>query len=339
MSATPSTPSSRILIVEDTPANIQVLTATLKERSYQISVATNGQQALDVVARVQPDLILLDVVMPEMDGFETCRRLKASEQWRQIPVIFLTAKTDTPDIVKGFELGAVDYVGKPFNAHELLARVNTHLTIDRLHRENERLLLNILPAPIAERLKSGDEHIADKFAEVSVLFADIVEFTKLAASMAAPSLVELLNDLFTRFDLAASEFGIEKIKTIGDAYMAVCGLPRVCDDHSERILQMAQRLMQIAREFSAERGLNLHLRIGVNRGPVVAGIVGRRKFIYDLWGDTVNVASRMESHGVADAIQVTRPVFERLRDRYSFEARGSIEVKGKGQVEAWLLRV
>jgi adenylate cyclase len=338
MSAAPSTPSSRILIVEDTPANIQTLTATLKERGYQISVATNGRQALDIVGKVRPDLILLDVMMPEMDGFETCRRLKASEQWRQIPVIFLTAKTDTADIVKGFELGAVDYVAKPFNAHELLARVNTHLTIDRLHRENERLLLNILPAPIAERLKSGDEHIADKFAEVTVLFADIVEFTKLAASMAAPSLVEWLNDLFTRFDLAANELGIEKIKTIGDAYMAVCGLPEVCEDHSERVLQLAQRLIRIAREFSAERGTSLHLRIGVNAGPVVAGIIGRRKFIYDLWGDTVNVASRMESHGVADAIQVTRPVFERLHDRYSFEARGSIEVKGKGQVEAWLLR-
>jgi adenylate cyclase len=339
MSAAPSTPSSRILIVEDTPANIQTLTATLKERGYQISVATNGRQALDIVGKVRPGLILLDVMMPEMDGFETCRRLKASEQWRQIPVIFLTAKTDTADIVKGFELGAVDYVAKPFNAHELLARVNTHLTIDRLHRENERLLLNILPAPIAERLKSGDEHIADKFAEVTVLFADIVEFTKLAASMAAPSLVEWLNDLFTRFDLAANELGIEKIKTIGDAYMAVCGLPEVCEDHSERVLQLAQRLIRIAREFSAERGTSLHLRIGVNAGPVVAGIIGRRKFIYDLWGDTVNVASRMESHGVADAIQVTRPVFERLHDRYSFEARGSIEVKGKGQVEAWLLRV
>jgi len=339
MSATPSSPSSRILIVEDTPANIQVLTATLKERGYQISVATNGRQALEVAARVRPDLILLDVMMPEMDGFETCRQLKASEQSRQIPVIFLTAKTDTADIVKGFELGAVDYVGKPFNAHELLARVNTHLTIDRLHRENERLLLNILPAPIADRLKSGDELIADKFSEVTVLFADLVEFTKLAASMSAASLVELLNDLFTRFDLAANELGIEKIKTIGDAYMAVCGLPEVCDDHSERILKMAQRLMQIVREFSAERGVDLHLRIGVNSGPVVAGIIGRRKFIYDLWGDTVNVASRMESHGVPGGIQVTRPVFERLRDHYSFEERGAIEVKGKGKVEAWLLKV
>ena len=338
MNAASPSPSSRILIVDDTPANIQTLTATLKERNYQISVATNGRQALDVVARVRPDLILLDVMMPEMDGFETCRRLKASEQWRQIPVIFLTARTDTADIVKGFELGAVDYVAKPFNAHELLARVNTHLTIDRLHRENERLLLNILPAPIAERLKTGDQHIADKFAEVTVLFADIVGFTTLAASMSAQSLVELLNELFTRFDLAASELGIEKIKTIGDAYMAVCGLPEVCDDHSERMLQMAQRLMQITREFSAELGKSLHLRIGVSAGPVVAGIVGRRKFIYDLWGDTVNVASRMESHGVPDAVQVTRPVFERLHDRYPFEARGMVEVKGKGQVETWLLK-
>lgn len=338
MSVPSPPPSSRILVVEDTPANIQTLTATLKERGYQISVATNGRQALDVVARVRPDLILLDVMMPEMDGFETCRRLKASEQWRQIPVIFLTAKTETADIVKGFELGAVDYVAKPFNAHELLARVNTHLTIDRLHRENERLLLNILPSAIAERLKAGDELIADKFAEVTVLFADIVEFTKLAASMAAPSLVELLNDLFTRFDLAASELGIEKIKTIGDAYMAVCGLPEVCADHSERIVKMAQRLIEISRQFSAERGISLQLRVGANSGPVVAGIIGRRKFIYDLWGDTVNVASRMESSGVPDAVQVTRPVFERLQDRYSFEARGAVNVKGKGQVETWLLK-
>jgi adenylate cyclase len=338
MSTIASTSSSRILIVEDSPANIQTLTATLKERGYQISVATNGRQALEVVARVQPDLILLDVMMPEMDGFETCRRLKASEQWRQIPIIFLTAKTETADIVKGFELGAVDYVAKPFNAHELLARVNTHLTIDRLNRENERLLLNILPAPIAERLKTGDGQIADRFAEVSVLFADIVEFTRLAASMSAPSLVELLNDLFTRFDQAANELGIEKIKTIGDAYMAVCGLPEVCEDHTERMMQMALRLMHIVQEFSAERGIDMHLRIGINTGPVVAGIIGSRKFIYDLWGDAVNVASRMESHGVPDAVQVTRPVFERLRGLYPLESRGAIEVKGKGQVEAWILK-
>ncbi|MCE0484518.1 MAG: response regulator [Methylacidiphilales bacterium] len=336
MSATSPAAENRILIVDDTPANIQTLTATLKEKGYQISVALNGKQALEVLTRVVPDLILLDVMMPEMDGFETCQRIKASEKWSQIPIIFLTAKTETDDIVRGFELGAVDYVAKPFNAHELLARVHTHLTIDRLHRENERLLLNILPAAIAVRLKAGDEQIADKFAEVTVLFSDIVDFTPLAASMPAHAVVELLNDLFSRFDLAAHELGIEKIKTIGDAYMAVCGLPEKCADHCERMLKMAQRMMQIAREFTVERKVALHLRIGMNSGPVVAGIIGRRKFIYDLWGDTVNLASRMESHGVPDAIQVTRAVFDSLGDRYPFEARGLVEVKGKGQIEAWL---
>src|SRR5580765_6055845 len=175
--------SSRILVVDDTPANLQALAATLKEKGFQISVATNGKQALEVLGRVRPDLILLDVLMPEMDGFETCTRIKSSPEWRDIPIIFLTSKSETADIVGGFELGAVDYVAKPFNAHELLARVNTHLTIDRLARENERLLLNILPGPIADRLKAGNEHIADAFADVTVLFADIVDFTKIAASM------------------------------------------------------------------------------------------------------------------------------------------------------------
>lgn len=337
MISTPIT-QSRILVVDDTPANIQTLTAILKAKGYQISVAVNGLQALDVLGHIRPDLILLDVMMPEMDGFEACTRIKASVDWHDIPIIFLTSKTETEDIVRGFELGAVDYVAKPFNPSELLARVNTHLTMDRLRRENLRLLLNILPAPIADRLRSGDEHIADAFGEVTVLFADIVGFTQLAGSMPAGEVVELLNDLFTRFDQAARELGIEKIKTIGDAYMAVCGLPDPCADHIERMMDMALRMLQIARDFSSERRMTLNLRIGVNAGPVVAGIIGTRKFIYDLWGDTVNLASRMESHGVPGAVQVTRPVFEKMRDRYEFEERGPIEVKGKGTVETWILR-
>lgn len=337
MTTTKAPPSGRILVVDDTSSNIQALTAILKEQGYQISAATNGRQALEVLERVRPDLILLDVMMPEMDGFEVCTHLKASSEWHDIPIIFITAKTDTADIVRGFELGAVDYVGKPFNAHELLARVNTHLSIDRLRRENERLLLNILPAPIADRLKSGDEHIADNFAEATVLFADIVDFTQLAGSMPAEAVVEMLNDLFTRFDLAARELNIEKIKTIGDAYMAVCGLPDPCENHIEQMMAMSVRMIQISREFSAERGISVRLRIGVNTGPVVAGIIGRRKFIYDLWGDTVNLASRMESHGIPDAVQVTRPVFEKMREKYTFEERGAIEVKGKGAIETWIL--
>ena len=337
MNETKARTASRILVVDDTPANIQTLAAVLQQKGYAISVATNGKQALDVLARLKPDLILLDVMMPEMDGFEACSRIKASPDWRDIPIIFLTAKTDTPDIVRGFELGAVDYVAKPFNAHELLARVNTHLTIDRLRRENERLLLNILPGAIADRLKAGEDHIADAFAEVTVLFADIVGFTQMSAARPAKEVVDLLSDLFTRFDDAARELGIEKIKTIGDAYMAVCGLPDPCPDHTERMMKMALRMLRLAGESGAARGTPLRLRIGLNSGPVVAGIIGRRKFIYDLWGDAVNLASRMESTGIPDAVQVTRPVFEKLKDRYRFEARGPIEVKGKGSVETWVL--
>ncbi len=152
---------SRILIIDDAPANIQTLSTILKERGYDINIATNGRQGLEVLERIRPDLILLDIMMPEMDGFETCQRIKASTAWREIPIIFLTAKTDTADIVRGFELGAVDYVAKPFNAHELLARVNTHLTLDYLHRENERLLLNVLPASIATMSRFSSPTLSD----------------------------------------------------------------------------------------------------------------------------------------------------------------------------------
>jgi class 3 adenylate cyclase len=328
---------SRILVVDDTPANIQTLAATLKEKGYQISVATNGKQALDLLGRVRPDLILLDVMMPEMDGFEACRRIKASVEWGQIPIIFLTARTDTADIVKGFELGAVDYVAKPFKAHELLARVNTHLTIDRLNRENERLLLNVLPAPVADRLKNGEETIAESFTEVSVLFTDIVGFTSLTTSLSAAPLVSLLNDLFSLFDELAVEFHVEKIKTIGDSYMAVCGLPEPRADHASLLAGMALHMLARVKDFNQAQGCDLQVRIGLNTGPVVAGVIGRSKFIYDLWGDTVNTASRMESSGVPDRIQVTDAVQEALAGQFDFEERGEVEVKGKGRMHTWFL--
>ena len=337
MNTTALPATGRILVVDDTPANIQTLTATLKEKGYQISVATNGRQALDVLARVTPDLILLDVMMPEMDGFETCQRIKASGQWRHLPIIFLTAKTETADIVRGFELGAVDYVAKPFNAHELLARVNTHLTIDRLNRENERLLLSILPAPIATRLKSGEAGGADHFPEASVLFADIVDFTALTGSMAPKSLVALLDELFTLFDELAGQHQVEKIKTIGDCYMAVCGVPNPRADHAEALAGLSLEMIGRLKEFSRSRGIPLHVRIGLNTGPVVAGVIGRRKFIYDLWGDTVNTASRMESTGLTDRVQVTDQMQRALAPRFDLEERGEVEAKGKGRLRTWFL--
>jgi class 3 adenylate cyclase len=331
------TSASRILVVDDTPANILALSATLKEKGYQISVATSGKQALEAVERVRPDLVLLDVMMPEMDGFETCRRLKASGATGDIPVIFLTARTETADIVKGFELGAVDYVPKPFNTPELLARVHTHLTMDRLHRENERLLLSILPASIATRLKSGEAGLADHFPEVSVLFADIVNFTMLSGGMPPKPLVSLLNDLFTQFDELASEHRVEKIKTIGDCYMAVSGVPDRRADHASALADMALDMVEELKRFNLSRGTSLQIRIGLNTGPVVAGVIGRSKFIYDLWGDTVNMASRMESTGLPERVQVTEQMERALASEFELEKRGEVEVKGKGLLPVWLL--
>ncbi|MCV3210906.1 HAMP domain-containing protein [Mesorhizobium sp. YC-39] len=213
-----------------------------------------------------------------------------------------------------------------------------NVVIENKNRENEQLLLNVLPAPIANRLRAGEERIADGFAEVTVAFADLVGFTALTSEMPPHDVVMLLNGLFTRFDVAANDLGIEKIKTVGDAYMAVCGLPVPVANHAERMVRMAIRMVHITREHAMEHNVSMKLRVGVNSGPVVAGVIGKSKYIYDLWGDTVNLASRMESGGVPDSVQVTRPVYEQLKNQFVFEPRGAIEVKGKGKVEAWVLR-
>ena len=210
--------------------------------------------------------------------------------------------------------------------------------IETKNRENERLLLNVLPAPIAHRLRGGEQNIADGFETVTVAFADLVDFTHLSARLPPARLVALLNDLFSRFDEAALELGVEKIKTVGDAYMVVCGLPEPVPDHARRIVRMAIRMVYITREHALANRVPLKVRIGINSGPVVAGVIGKSKFIYDLWGDAVNVASRMESAGVPDAIQVTQAVRDALADEFAWEPRGSVEVKGKGSVEAWILR-
>ena len=328
--------TARILLIEDAPANIQVVSGILRQQNYQISVATSGQQALTLLERVRPDLILLDVMMPGIDGFETCRRIKASTTWREIPIIFLTAKTETADIVQGFEVGAVDYVSKPFNAHELLARVRTHLSLDRLHRENQRLLLNILPAPIAERLKKEAGIIAERFEDVSVLFADLVGFTPLSTQLSPHELLELLNRVFSTFDELAGRHGLEKIKTIGDAYMAAGGLPEPNPDHLAAMARLALAMQESVQQISHSSG-SLSLRIGLHVGSVIAGVIGIRKFIYDVWGDTVNTASRLESHGTAGRVQVSEAVFQRLRDRFQFEPRGTIELKGRGPMAVYFL--
>jgi class 3 adenylate cyclase len=211
------------------------------------------------------------------------------------------------------------------------------LGLERERERSERLLLNVLPAPIAERLKTDPAPIADRFPEASVLFADLVGFTELSARLTPEDLVTLLNDLFTAFDQVVERHGLEKIKTIGDAYMAVCGVPVPRRDHLERIADAAVEMLAIAAGRAGGPGQPVALRVGIDTGPVVAGVIGERKFIYDLWGDPVTMASRMESHGVAGRIQLTARAGERLRERYALTARGAIEVKGRGPMETYLL--
>ena len=208
---------------------------------------------------------------------------------------------------------------------------------ERLAAENERLLLNILPEPIARRLREGEPLIADRFDDVTLMFADIVEFTRLSSTMSPAELVGVLNEVFSAFDDLVERFELEKVKTIGDAYLVVGGVPERSDDHTARVAAMALELAEAVGRIEAAARLGIRFRIGIHCGPVVAGVIGTKKFIYDIWGDTVNLASRMESLGVPGRVQVTHAVRERLEERFRFEARGLIDVKGKGPTPTWFL--
>ena len=361
-----------ILIVDDSLNNLTLLERILLRQGYQVKIASSGKQAIDAVHLDLPDLILLDIMMPAMDGYEVCARLKASDRTRDIPIIFLSALVEISNKVKAFKAGGVDYITKPFEPVEVVTRVENQLRLRELDLqlreknkilqreiadreqaeietrlllettkfqkdEIEELLLNILPKAIAERLQSGQSLIADSFSDVSVLFADLVGFTDFASQKTATETVQVLNQIFSRFDQLSLRHGLEKIKTIGDAYMVVGGLPEPQENHPLAIAQMAIDMQAAVANFNAKNNQSFSLRIGINIGGVVAGVIGLTKFSYDLWGDTVNVAQRMESNGIPGQIQVTDAVYERLKHKFSFKLRGAIEIKGKGEMMAYLL--
>lgn len=532
-----------ILVVDDTPDNLRLLIRILQKQGYKVRPVTNGFSALEAIQSSRPDLILLDIMMPDISGYEICQKLKSEPLLMDIPIIFLSALEDGLNKAKAFEVGGSDYITKPFQVKEVVARVNNQLMVrslqmqlqtknhklteqnDQLQEEiaerqrvemetrlllkatqaisksedfdsaidvilglicetiewnlaeawipdsdgkvlkcaqgkyasdlnfsefrqtslkltfapgvgmpgriflsqepewikdvsqvqedvflrfksaedvglkaafglpiladeqvlavvifycdkslecqprllelfsavatqlgslikrkqaesalrlqqkqTERLLLNILPKPIALRLQKEEKLIADHFDEVSVLFADLVGFTEFSAHKTPTQLVEILNGIFCEFDRLSESRGLEKIKTIGDAYMVVGGLPTPREDHGEAIALLALEMQAALTQFNLKIGESFQLRIGMHSGSVVAGIIGISKFSYDLWGDTVNVASRMESNGWPGKIQVTAATYERLKDMFVFEERGMIEVKGKGQMLTyWLL--
>lgn len=340
-----------VLIVDDHANNRDLLSSYLRLQGHLVSEAENGSQALALIHALPFDLVLLDIRMPGMNGYQVLEHLRADPALRHLPVVVLSGVNELDSVVRCIELGAEDYLLKPFKPVLLKARVDACLEKKRLRdqeqayllaikaeqEKSERLLLNILPKPIAERLKREENTIADSFAEVTVLFGDIVGFTKLSACISAVDLVACLNEVFSAFDRLVEQHGLEKIKTIGDAYMVVGGLPIPRIDHAEAIAEMALDMQTEIARFNKETRQPLSVRIGINTGPVVAGVIGTKKFIYDLWGDTVNTASRMEMHSPTDCIQVTASTYERLRNKFLFEERGMVEVKGKGEMMTYLL--
>lgn len=330
----------------------------VEEKDIEFHFCSEPTRALGMANEVRPTVILQDLVLPDVDGLTLVRFYRANPATRDTPIIVLSTKEEPIIKAEAFANGANDYLVKLPDKVELVARIRYHSmgyihllerneafaaleeSLNQLQAEqekSERLLLNILPRAIAERLMEGEETIAEQFNEASVLFGDICGFTEFSAASSPRELVELLNEIFSGFDALADKHGVEKIKTIGDAYLAVAGLPVARADHAEATAALALDMLVEIERFRKARGVPLEMRIGIHSGPVVAGVIGKKKFSYDLWGDTVNTASRMESHGAPGRIHVSQATHDRLASGHRFEERGEIAVKGKGSMATYFL--
>ena len=330
-----------ILVVDDTPTNVAVVSGLLKDL-FRTKVATNGEKALAIAtAADKPDLILLDVMMPGMDGYEVCGRLKADPNTRDIPVIFLTAKIDSLDEEKGFEVGAVDYIHKPFSGPIVLARVKTQLALQaalaeaqEARQQADQLLHALLPKIAADEIRSIGTVIPRRYENVAVLFCDVTNFTAYCDKHEPEDVVSRLDALFVIFERVVAKHGLEKIKTIGDGFMAAAGLLQHVEDPVRAAvrcgLEMASTLI--------DAHLDWEVRVGVHAGPVVAGVVGQERYQFDIWGDTVNVAARMVGMSAPGSVAATSEIWEQLASTFQGEALGELEIKGKGAIAVFGIR-
>jgi adenylate cyclase len=343
--------SSRILVVDDVEANRELLARRLSRDGHVVVKADGGRSALEALASADFDLVLLDVMMPDMDGFEVLTRLKSDPAVRHLPVIMISALDEIDSIVRCIQAGAEDYLPKPFDPVLLNARINASLERKRLRdreqaftqqlqaekSKSDALLLNILPATIVERMRQGEVAIADRFPETTILFSDLVGFTSLAGRSSPSQIIELLNQLFSAFDDLAKGLGLEKIKTIGDSYMVAGGLPEQQTNHALAVADMALGMIEVVNDIGAKFGEPLETRIGIHSGDVVAGVIGQHRFIYDVWGDTVNTASRLESSGLPNRIQISEATYAHVRDAFHCELRGEVAIRGKGTMLTYFL--
>jgi adenylate cyclase len=338
--------TGRILVVDDNASNRDLLFRRLSRDGHQVARAGSGQRALEILAVEEFDLVLLDLMMPDLNGFEVLERLKADERLHSLPVIMISGLREIDSVVRCIEAGAEDYLTKPFNPVLLRARISACLErkrwrererryLERIELEREKhetLLRNILPGQIVTRLNDGEAVIADRVEEATILFADLVGFTEIALRLNPARLVDHLNRIFSEFDQLCAKLRIEKIKTIGDAYMAAAGLPQPQPGQAAAMAEFALTMLATLERINRTLETPFQLRIGVHTGPVVAGVIGVNKFIYDVWGDTVNLASRLETHGLPGRIHISEATRRALAAEYECEPRGLIDIKGMGKI-------
>ncbi len=340
-----------ILVVEDNEMARNLLIRRLKHYGFNATPCGDASKVLDEINVGNFDLILLSIITSGISGFEVLKRIMGHSLYYYLPVIVISPLKEIDAVVRCLEMGADDYLLKPFNPVIFKARVEASIEKKMLRdkeklylaqlkeakKRSDDLLLNIVPSAIAERLKLGEQTIVDRYPDVTAVFIDIVNFSNLADKLTPSKLIDLLNTIFSAMDELTDQFGLEKIKTIGDCYMAVAGAPINNQLHAERVANFACSVLKKINIMNKGAQFPIQLRIGINSGAVVAGVIGKKKFAYDLWGKTINLASRMEFHGEPDRIHVTEATYQLLKDLFVFEARGLIMVKGVGEILTYFL--
>ena len=337
--------SQTILVVEDSPVFQKLLVRLLTKQDYTVVAAYSGEIALEKVQEALPDLILLDILLPGIDGYAVCRQLKNDSRTKDIPVIFISTLDSPKDKIEGFEAGGIDYITKPFQPSEVLLRARTHLRIHQLQykleeknqqlvaekQKSERLLCHVLPEPIVQELLATGSCDPQLFPEATVCFADIVDFTSASSKLAPEVIIHELNDIFTAFDEITQAHNCERMKTIGDAYLFVSGVPTPNPDHAVNVSRVALAMIEFLNDRNLKSELLWRIRIGINSGPVVGGVVGTEKYLYDIFGDTVNISARMEKSAQPMEINVSSASYEFLKDTFLFTNGQHVEMKGKGR--------
>jgi len=346
------TDAPAILIVDDNEDNRYTLQLLLEADGHtRLATASGGHEALALLAHDKFSLVLLDMMMPDLNGEEVLKIIKGNPDTRDVSVVVLSADTDTERVSKCIEIGADDYLPKPFNPTILRARISSELRkrslrsmeneyvekIEQEKKHSEALLRNILPPEIAVRLRKGETNIADHFEDASIIFTDVVGFTKITARMRAFEIVACLNRLFSDFDRLADDVGAEKIKTIGDSYMAAAGFDGRADEGAAAIGRFGLAMLAAIEDERPLGDRKLDVRIGIHCGPATAGVIGDTRFSYDVWGDAVNFAARMESHGLPGRIQVSEAFRDLTKEVFSFDERGVTEIKSIGTTRTFFL--